>query len=73
MAHQLKTGWPSTAYEWWNNGKKRLDRALGGELVYARGQGPGMTLESASRSMRRFLFSRQIRPETCFVTCVCSS
>ena len=34
MAHQVKSGWPSTAYEWWNKGKKRLDWALGGEMVY---------------------------------------
>lgn len=34
MAHQVRTGWPSTSYEWWNNGKKKLDWALGGELVY---------------------------------------
>jgi len=34
MAHQVRTGWPSTSYEWWNKGKGKLDWALGGELVY---------------------------------------
>jgi len=34
MAHQVRSGWPSTSYEWWNTGKRRLDWALGGELVY---------------------------------------
>lgn len=34
MAHQVRSGWPSTAYEWWNKGKGSLDWALGGELVY---------------------------------------
>jgi hypothetical protein len=34
MAHQVRTGWPSTGYEWWNKGKGSLDWALGGELVY---------------------------------------
>jgi len=34
MAHKVASGWPSTAYEWWNKGKKKLDWALGGELVY---------------------------------------
>ena len=34
MAHKVQSGWPSTSYEWWNKGKKSLDWALGGELVY---------------------------------------
>ena len=34
MAHQVRTGWPSTGYEWWNKGKGSLDWALGSELVY---------------------------------------
>ena len=34
MAHQVRSGWPSTAYEWWNKGPKSLDWALGGSLVY---------------------------------------
>lgn len=34
MAHKVRTGWPSTSYEWWNKGKSSLDWALGGELVY---------------------------------------
>ena len=34
MAHQVRSGWLSTSYEWWNTGKRRLDWALGGELVY---------------------------------------
>ena len=34
MAHKVASGWPSTAYEWWNKGNKKLDWALGGELVY---------------------------------------
>jgi hypothetical protein len=34
MAHKVGTGWPSTSYEWWNKGKRKLDWALGGELVY---------------------------------------
>jgi hypothetical protein len=34
MAHQVRSGWPSTSYEWWNKGKGSLDWALGGELVY---------------------------------------
>jgi hypothetical protein len=34
MAHQVRSGWPSTSYEWWNKGKNSLDWALGGELVY---------------------------------------
>lgn len=34
MAHQVRSGWPSTSYEWWNRGKGSLDWALGGELVY---------------------------------------
>jgi len=34
MAHKVATGWPSTSYEWWNKGKRKLDWALGGELVY---------------------------------------
>ena len=34
MAHQVRSGWPSTSYEWWNKGKGHLDWALGGELVY---------------------------------------
>ena len=34
MVHQVKSGWPSTGYEWWNKGRKSLDWALGGELVY---------------------------------------
>lgn len=34
MAHKVGTGWPGTHYEWWNKGKKSLDWALGGELVY---------------------------------------
>jgi len=34
MVHKATTGWPSTSYEWWNKGEKRLDWALGGELVY---------------------------------------
>lgn len=34
MAHKATTGWPSTSYEWWSKGKKKLDWALGGELVY---------------------------------------
>jgi hypothetical protein len=34
MAHQVRTGWPATSYEWWNKGRKSLDWALGGELVY---------------------------------------
>jgi len=34
MAHKVRTGWPSTSYEWWNKGKNKLDWALGGELVY---------------------------------------
>ena len=34
MAHRVSTGWPATSYEWWNQGKKSLDWALGGELVY---------------------------------------
>ncbi len=34
MAHQVRSGWPSTSYEWWNKGKNSLDWALGGDLVY---------------------------------------
>ncbi len=34
MAHQVRSGWPGTSYEWWNKGKRSLDWALGGELVY---------------------------------------
>ena len=34
MAHKVHSAWPSTGYEWWNKGKKSLDWALGGELVY---------------------------------------
>jgi hypothetical protein len=34
MAHKVGTGWPSTSYEWWNQGRGKLDWALGGELVY---------------------------------------
>jgi len=34
MAHQVRTGWPATSYEWWNKGRGKLDWALGGELVY---------------------------------------
>lgn len=34
MVHKVATGWPSTSYEWWNNGRGKLDWALGGELVY---------------------------------------
>jgi hypothetical protein len=34
MAHKVGTGWPSTFYEWWNQGPKSLDWALGGSLVY---------------------------------------
>lgn len=33
-AHNVGVGWPSLFYEWWNNGKGKLDWALGGELVY---------------------------------------
>lgn len=34
MVHSGGTGFPSTFYEWWNRGKKKLDWALSGELVY---------------------------------------
>jgi hypothetical protein len=34
MVHSAGTGFPSTFYEWWNSGKKNLDWALTGELVY---------------------------------------
>jgi hypothetical protein len=34
MVHSGGTGFPSTFYEWWNSGKKNLDWALTGELVY---------------------------------------
>lgn len=34
MAHNVGVGWPSLFYEWWNNGKGKLDWALGGELLY---------------------------------------
>lgn len=34
MVHQVKAGWPSIGYEWWNKGRKSLDWALGAELVY---------------------------------------
>lgn len=33
-AHNVGVGWPSLFYEWWHNGKGKLDWALGGELVY---------------------------------------
>lgn len=32
--HHVRSGWPSTGYEWWNKGRKSLDWAIGGELVY---------------------------------------
>jgi hypothetical protein len=34
MVHSAAVGYPSTYYEWWNKGKKNLDWALIGELVY---------------------------------------
>ncbi|MGB5191544.1 MAG: hypothetical protein WBN70_01080 [Polyangiales bacterium] len=34
MAHQVRSGWPGTSYEWWNKGRGSLDWAIGGELVY---------------------------------------
>ncbi len=34
MVHSGGTGYPSTFYEWWNKGKKKLDWGLSGELVY---------------------------------------
>ena len=33
-SHRVASGWPGTAYEWWNKGSGRLDWAIGGELVY---------------------------------------
>jgi hypothetical protein len=30
MAHHVRSGCPSTAYQWWNKGKGSLDWALGG-------------------------------------------
>jgi len=34
MVHSAGTGYPSTFYEWWNQGKKKMDWGLSGELVY---------------------------------------
>ena len=34
MVHSGGTGYPSTFYEWWNKGKKKMDWGLSGELVY---------------------------------------
>ena len=34
MVHKVGAGWPGTHYEWWNKGRKSLDWALRGELVY---------------------------------------
>ena len=34
MVHSAAVGYPSTYYEWWNKGKKNLDWAIIGELVY---------------------------------------
>jgi hypothetical protein len=34
MVHNGGVGYPSTFYEWWNKGKKKLDWGLSGELVY---------------------------------------
>ncbi len=33
-AHNVGVGWPSLFYEWWHDGKGKLDWALGAELVY---------------------------------------
>ena len=34
MVHHVRSGWPSTGYEWWNKGRKSLDWAIGAEMVY---------------------------------------
>lgn len=34
MVHNAGVGYPSTFYEWWNKGRKKLDWGLSGELVY---------------------------------------
>ena len=35
MVHSAGTGYPSTFYEWWNKGRKKLDWGLSADLTYA--------------------------------------
>lgn len=35
MVHSAGTGYPSTFYEWWNKGSRKLDWALSADLTYA--------------------------------------
>ena len=43
MVHSGGVGYPSMFYEWWNNGKKKLDWGLGGDLVYGGSWGAATT------------------------------
>ena len=66
MVHNTGVGWPSVFYEWWNDGRGRLDWALGAGLVYGDWAGAFSDIDIglALQAPLRFHLKTGARPRT---------